>query len=55
VTLLGIAEIAARLGVPRVTVAQWRVRGKLPEPTAMLAMGPVWDEATIAEWERGRG
>jgi predicted DNA-binding transcriptional regulator AlpA len=54
VNLLGIAEIAARLGVPRATVAQWHVRGKLPEPDARLAMGPVWREQTIATWERKR-
>ena len=47
---MGIAEIAQRAGVSRQTVAQWHVRGKLPEPDARLAMGPVWRETTIEAW-----
>lgn len=53
-TLLGIAELAARLGAKPETVAQWHRRGKLPPPDARLAMGPVWTETTIVAWERAR-
>jgi predicted DNA-binding transcriptional regulator AlpA len=48
--LYGIAEIAAALGVPRNTVAQWLKRGKLPQPDAELAMGPVWSGRRIERW-----
>ena len=56
--LYGVAEIAQALGMRRETIAQWHLRGKLPEPDAVLAMGPVWTEATIRPWlrrqERGK-
>ncbi|HSX21146.1 MAG TPA: hypothetical protein VLE97_00035 [Gaiellaceae bacterium] len=48
--LYGIAEIAEALGVTRGLVAQWNFRGKLPEPDAALAMGPVWTAKTIEPW-----
>ena len=51
---MGIAEIAQRAGVPRQTVAQWHARGKLPEPDARLAMGPVWRETAIESWLAAR-
>jgi hypothetical protein len=51
-TLYGIAEIARALGVSRGLVAQWHKRGKLPEPTARLASGPVWTARTIEPWIR---
>lgn len=53
---MGVTEVARRLDVTRQTVAQWRSRGQMPEPDALLAMGPVWREETIAAWlthERG--
>lgn len=52
---MGVAEIAQRIGKPRNVVAQWVVRGKLPEPDARLAMGPVWREETIEAWLTERG
>lgn len=52
--LLGVAELAARLGVSQTAVSQRLRRGALPPPDARLAMGPVWTEATIAAWERAR-
>jgi len=49
-TLYGLTEIAEELGLPANLVGVWHHRGKLPEPTARLAMGPVWTEADIAPW-----
>jgi len=46
----GIAEIAAALGARPQTVAQWYRRGKLPQPDAELAMGPVWSGRRIERW-----
>lgn len=49
-SLYGISEIAAALGKSRGLVAQWYKRGKLPEPTQRLAMGPVWSADAIEPW-----
>ena len=49
--LVGIAEVAALAGLPRGTVRVWHSRGKLPEPAARLAAGPVWERATIEAWK----
>lgn len=48
--LYGITEISEAIGVSRVTVAQWRVRGKLPPPTEVLSMGAVWLAKDIEPW-----
>jgi MerR-like DNA binding protein len=50
VTLYGIAEIAQAIGVSPNLVKQWHRRGKLPPPTAVLAMGPVWTGRRIEAW-----
>ena len=52
--LYGISEIAQALGISRGLVAQWFKRGKLPEPTARLAMGPVWTAEAIDPWIASR-
>ena len=49
-TLYGLSEIAEALGENYQTVAKWRARGKLPRPTAELAMGPVWWGRVIEPW-----
>lgn len=50
----GIAEIAAALDQRPQTVAQWYRRGKLPPPSAVLAMGPVWTGTKIEAWIESR-
>ena len=50
----GITEIAEALGENPRTVAQWHRRGKLPEPTERLAMGPVWTVQAITPWFANR-
>lgn len=45
--LYGIQEIADELKAKPGTVAQWFRRGKLPQPTQVLAMGPVWTDRRI--------
>jgi hypothetical protein len=54
--LVGLTEIAERLGNPVDTVKKWRHRGLLPEPDWQLAAGPVWEWETIRIWalETGR-
>jgi hypothetical protein len=52
--LLGIAEIAESVGVPRGTVAQWHRRGQLPEPDALLKCGPIWSERSLNGWLEAR-
>lgn len=49
-TLYGPIEIAQALGVTRQAVWNWRARGKMPEPTAVLTSGPVWSAEVIEPW-----
>lgn len=53
--IVGITEIAERLGVTRNTPTVWRSRGLFPAPDLDLAMGPVWLWARIEEWARTTG
>lgn len=50
--IVGIAEVAALLGVNRSTVRSWQLRGHLPAPDAQLLSGPVWNRKTITAWKR---
>ena len=53
--LLGVAEVAQRLGVKPNTVIIWRRRhADFPEPLAQLAAGPVWWAADVDAWSAGR-
>ena len=54
---VGLEEIAARLGVKRVTADTWRTRKKLPEATWPRVGGrPAWRWQVIRDWaiETGR-
>lgn len=53
--VLGLAEIAALLGVQRGTVDRWRVRGNLPEPDGTVGGRPAWRTATITAWAQATG
>lgn len=53
--LMGIAEIAALLGVSRTRIHQIRGEGALPEPYDSLAMGPVWLREDVQKWARETG
>jgi hypothetical protein len=55
--LVGVAEIAERLGVNRTTVSMWDARRRsngFPEPLEQLAMGPVYDWQAVKAWHEGR-
>ena len=53
--LVGLGEIADRLGTARVNVRQWRFRGLLPEPVTTVSGTPVWAWSEILEWTKGPG
>lgn len=53
--LLGVAEIAALLGVKQRTVHQWRQRKLLPPRDATVSALPAWRRATIITWARQTG
>lgn len=57
IKLVGMAEIAQQLGVPRTTASMWYVRRDttgFPAPVTVLAMGPVFDMAAVREWYGGK-
>ena len=53
--IYGITELAEIIDARPRTVAMWVQRGKLPEPTERLAMGPVWTGQAIERWLDGQG
>lgn len=52
--LVGPREIADRLGVARGTVRQWRWRGVMPAPLAIVSDVPVWHYPDIEVWYEAR-
>lgn len=51
VTPVGTVEIAARLGVTRSAVDQWRARGLgFPAPRWEVGGRPAWDWADVEAW-----
>ena len=62
--LVGIPEIAERLGVARATVSQWRWRRRrtlrppwrpFPEPIKTAARSPVFDWGEVEQWAKTTG
>ena len=52
---VGLAEIAARLGVARATADQWRQRGVLPDAPWTVGGRPAWPWTLIEAWARDTG
>lgn len=54
--LVGLSDIAKRLGVQYRTAVMWRRRKLLPEPLKVVARTAVWDWYEIERWaiETGR-
>lgn len=56
--VLDATALGQRLGLARGTVLAYLSRRNyrhIPRPNRKLAMGPVWYESAIEEWERERG
>ena len=52
--IYGTQELADAAGIQPRTLSAYLVRGGCPAPDVVLACGPVWREATVREWLRGR-
>jgi hypothetical protein len=55
--VLDATALGERLGLKRDTVLAYLSRrnfGRIPKPNRKLAMGPVWFERTVEEWERSK-
>ncbi len=48
--LVGLTDLPELLGIARQTARQWRTRGVLPEPQAVVSGSPVWERRTIIDW-----
>jgi predicted DNA-binding transcriptional regulator AlpA len=56
--VLDATALAHRLGLARDTVLAYLSRRnykRIPRPNRKLAMGPIWYEVSVREWERERG
>lgn len=52
--LLGAAEVAELTGWKASSISAALTRGRLPEPYARLACGPIWTREQIDRWMEGR-
>jgi hypothetical protein len=50
IDIVGLKEMAERLGVKQQTAAAWRHRGLLPPPEGTVSGAPAWTWATIERW-----
>lgn len=56
--VLDATALGERLGLKRDTVLAYLSRRnyrRIPRPNRKLAMGPLWYEASVKEWESQRG
>ncbi len=56
--VLDATALGERLGLKRATVLSYLSRGnygRVPRPNRRLAMGPIWYEKSIKEWEAKKG
>lgn len=57
--IVGVAEVAGRLGVSKQRVSELARSQDFPPPIAMLAAGPVWLQSSIvqfvSQWDRRGG
>jgi hypothetical protein len=56
--VLDATALAHRFGLARDTVLAYlsrRNHKRIPRPNRKLAMGPVWYEVTVRQWEQDRG
>jgi hypothetical protein len=56
--VLDATALGQRLGLARDTVLAYLSRRnykRIPRPNRKLAMGPVWYEVSVRQWERERG
>lgn len=53
--MVGLREIAQRLGVKPQTAAAWRVRGLLPAEEGVVSGAPCWRWSTIEAWASATG
>jgi hypothetical protein len=53
--IVGLKEIAQRLGVKQQTAAAWRYRGLLPPEEGTVSGAPAWTWATIEGWAKATG
>src|SRR5690349_20262217 len=55
IDIVGLKEIAERLGKKPQTAAAWRYRGLLPPEEGTVSGAPAWTWATIERWARETG
>jgi hypothetical protein len=53
--IVGLKEIAERLGVKQQTAATWRWRNLLPPEEGTVSGAPAWSWTTIERWARETG
>jgi hypothetical protein len=56
--VLDATALGRRLGFKRDTVLAYLSRrnfGRIPHPNRQLAMGPIWYETSVKEWEAKEG